>query len=210
MTKPTLVVCFIVLCSSACFSQDLSSEDTAFLNQVNLRLRTMYLALDQHQNTDSSLELMDYQKEKLAELAEEFSEMQRSLGPLPKAGDIQSRFGLFLGEMDSFERRLSSDILLPHQSTELATMVFTRMVKREGGNLISALTTHYPNSFQFSDDQKERMDKLKMSLNSKVREAKREFQEKLTKISSDAKTELRTILTPQQAQTLSDLTGDKK
>jgi hypothetical protein len=188
----------------------MSAEDAVFINQVNLRIRTMQLALSEGQNPDSNLELVDDQRIELAKLAKDYSEMRQSMRELPKADDVKDRFASLLSRMDAFERRLSSDILLPHQTSTLDTMVFDWLVKREQGNLVAALAEHYPNQFRFSDNQKKRIDKLKTSAREKIAEAKREFQEKLKKISADANTEMHAILTPHQSRTLVDLSGIPK
>ena len=187
----------------------MSSEDTDFVNKVNVRLRAMYLVLGELQNADSDLELVDDQRIELAKLAEDCREMERSAGKLPKTGDIKDRFVKVLDRLDLFERRLSSDILLPHQSAVLDTMVFNELVRREGGNLITAISTHFGDGFQFSKNQTKRIGELKTSVNTKIAKAKKEFQEKLKKISTEAKTEFQTILTPKQSKMFSKLSGDR-
>ena len=208
MTKP-LIAWLILVCTCPCFSQEMSSEETDFVNKVNGRLRAMYLALGELQNADSELELVDDQRIALANLAEDYRELERSAGKLPKTGDIKERFVKVLDRLDMFERRLTSDILLPHQSAVLDTMVFNRMVTHEGGNLIAAISTHYGDDFKFSKNQTKRIGELRTSVDTKIAKARKEFQEKLKKISAEAKTEFRTILTPKQSKVLSELLEDR-
>ena len=54
------------------------------------------------------------------------------------------------------------------------------------------------------------MDKIKTETAAKIAEAKREFEEKLKKISADTRSEIHTVLTPQQSKTLTDLSGVSK
>jgi len=128
-----------------------------------------------------------------------------SLKEYEKDDNMRQGLALCLTTMDSFEHRLSSDILLPHQSTALQAMVFTKLMKEKGGDLISTLATYYPKQFSFTDAQKKRMDKIKTSTAAEVAEAKQEFNEELKKIAADAKKELHAVLTPQQSQTLTEL-----
>ena len=196
MTKPPLAICLIVLISSTCYSQNTPTEDAALVNQLNFRLQTMQLAMSEAQNLDSDMELVDDQRVKLATLTDEYKKMIRSIKELEKADDMQAGLAMCLTKLDTFEQRLSSDILLPHQSNALRTMVFTELIKEQGGDLVTTLATYYPKQFKLTDAQEKRMDKIRTTTATKIAEAKREFKEKLNRISADTKAEIHTVLTP--------------
>ena len=210
MTKPPLAICLIVLISSTCYSQNTPTEDAALVNQLNFRLQTMQLAMSEAQNLDSDVELVDDQRVKLATLTDEYKKMIRSIKELEKADDMQAGLAMCLTKLDTFEQRLSSDILLPHQSNALRTMVFTELIKEQGGDLVTTLATYYPKQFKLTDAQEKRMDKIRTTTATKIAEAKREFKEKLNRISADTKAEIHTVLTPRQSKALSDLSGAAK
>ena len=210
MTKPSLTICLIALFSSTCFSQNTPTEDAALVNELNFRLQTMRLAMSEAQNLDSDMELVDDQRGKLSTLTDDYKKMILSIKEFEKNDDMQAGLAMCLTKMDTFEQRLSSDILLPHQSDALRTMVFTKLIKEQGGDLISTLAVYYPKQFQFTDAQEKRMDKIKTETAAKIAETKREFEEKLKKISADTRAEIHTVLTPQQSKTLTDLSGVSK
>ena len=183
-------------------------QSDAFANSLNLRLQTIQLALNEAQNLQSDLELTADQKSLLTELSKDYKQMVVSLNELEKTeGGMQVGLALMTGKLDVFEERLSSDILLPHQSTALRSMVFAKLVKAEGGDLISALSTYYPKQFQLEDSQKAKLKDIKKVARDKIERAKEELEEKIAEIVKETEEQVRSVLKPEQSELLTDLQG---
>lgn len=213
--KIFLAVCFVVSVFSAhACSQDsetIVSENQDLTNSLNLRLQTMQIALGEVSNLKSDLELVESQRQSLESLSDDYNQMVKSLMKLEKdRSGSEEAIALCLRKMKDFENRLSSDILLPHQNSELRKMVFAKLVSENRDDWFATLSTYYPNEFQLTADQKRQMKKIKMLTTDKIAKAKLEFDKKLKGIRDDAKNEIRNVLTPKQAKILTELTGNAR
>ena len=210
MTKLLLTISFLVMFSSTTFSQATTAENAKLelLRELDYRMMMLHTATTETNDLDADLELVDYQKTELAKLSSDVKDMFLKIKQHEKDDNMQEELAMGLTMMDTFEYRLSSEILLPHQSTALGSMVFNNLLKEKGGDLVSTLDTYYPKQFLFTDTQKKRLDEIKTSTAAEVEKAKREFREKLKKISAGAREKINAVLTPQQSQALSALSGD--
>jgi len=212
MAKLLLMIPLLVMFSSATHAQDATAEnaEVELLHQLDSRMMMLHTATTATKDLDGDLELVDYQKTELAILGRDFKEMFLKIKEHEKDDNMQAGLAMCLTMMDSFESRLSSEILLPHQTAALSSMVFNNLLKEKGGDLVSTLDAYYPKQFLFTDAQKKQLDEIKTSTAAEVEKAKREFREKLKTISADAKKKIDTVLTRQQSLALTKLSGDSQ
>jgi Spy/CpxP family protein refolding chaperone len=201
--------------SSAAVAQDAASPstaaDSALANSLNLRLHSMQVALNESRNLKSELELVETQRDALETLSAEYGQMVQGLVKLEKTeGGMKEGISLCLRRMDDFEKTLSSDILLPHQSAELRKIVFAELVRDNGGNLISTLAVYYPQHFTLDKNQERGMKEITLSAKDKLAKAKREYEEKIKKIRTETESAVHEVLTPKQSKLLTKLSGRKR
>lgn len=210
---PVLILALVV--SSATVAQDAAStntaSDSALANSLNLRLHTMQVALKQTRNLKSDLELVDNQRHALESLSLEYAQITQAIMKLDKTESGRKEgVSLCLKKMDAFEKTLTSDILLPHQSAELRKMVFAELVQNNGGNLISTLSVYYPQQFKLDKDQERRMKDVTQATKEKLAKAKEEYEEKIKKIRIETEKAVHKFLTPKQSKLLTELSGRKR
>jgi hypothetical protein len=212
MAKLLLMMLFLAMFSPSAVAQDATAENVELdlLRQLDSRMMMLHTATTATKDLDGDLELVDYQKTELSKLGRDVEEMFLKIKEHEKNGTMHAGVEMCLTMMDSFESRLSSEILLPHQTAALSSMVFNNLLKEKGGDLVSTLDTYYPKQFLFTDAQKKQLDEIKTSTAAEVEKAKREFREKLQNISAGAKKKINTVLTPQQSLALTKLSGDSK
>ncbi|MEZ6095784.1 MAG: hypothetical protein R3C03_16395 [Pirellulaceae bacterium] len=207
----TFFVLMLFLSSNAyCqdFETDSSATKQSVTNSLNLRLQTMQIALSEIENFKSDLELVDSQRQSLESLSMDYVQMVESLMKLEKENaESDEAIELCLRKMEGFEDRLSNEILLPHQNSELRKMVFAKLVSENDDDWFETLTIYYPAEFQLTERQKQKMKKIKSSTSEQIEKAKREFDEKLKDIREAAKAEIQDVLTPKQSEILAELSG---
>ena len=188
-----------------------SVEQQELANLLNLRLQTMQIALGEIRNLKSDLELVESQREGLETLSKDYAQMVQGIMQLEKgnAGTDES-IALCLRKMKGFEDRLSSEILLPHQNSELRKMVFAKLVSENDEDWFATLSTYYPAKFKFTVDQQQQMKKIKSSTAKKIAKAKKEFDEKLEEIRDAARDEIQDVLTEKQSKFFAELSGHTK
>lgn len=211
LLQSVFVVLLVLLVSTHALCQDskyTAAEEENLANSLNLRLLTMQIALGEIRNLKSDLELVESQHQDLESLSKDYAKMVQSLTEMDKknAGDLVA---LCLQKMKGFEDKLSSEILLPHQNSELRKMVFAKLLADNSDDWYATLSTYYPAEFKLTEDQKRKMKQIKSSATEEIAKAKKEFDEKLKKIRLAARDEIKDVLTPKQSKILSELTGHK-
>ncbi len=213
LLQPVFVALLVLSVSTQALcqdSKDTSAEKENLTNSLNLRLLTMQIALGEIRNLKSDLELVESQHQDLESLSKDYAKMVQSIMELEKKNSgTDDVVALCLQKMTGFENRLSSEILLPHQNSELRKMVFAKLVAENSDDWYTTLSTYYPAEFKLTEDQKRKMKQIKSSTTEEIAKAKKEFEEKLKKIRLAARNEIKDVLTPKQSKILSELTGNE-
>lgn len=190
--------------SDVLYAQDTVSEERAMMERLESSIQ---IVLKMYPATKTGqLELVDDQNEKLAKLDDEYQRMIDEIQSLQ--GDehaTEARKLLFLKRMSTFQETLHTDILLPHQSAVLDSLVFAQFVKHHGGSILRAIKTYYTREFSLTDDQKKDLAKVEKQAAAKVAAAKEEFRKKLEKIANETNVDVRKLLSPEQVRTLDGL-----
>ena len=161
--------------------------------------------------TTGQLELVHDQNENLAKLNDEYQRLIDEIQSLQ--GDehaSEAKKILFLDRMSTFHETLHTDILLPHQSNVLNSLVFAQFVKHHGGNTLRAINTYYTREFSLTDDQKRDLAKVEKQAAEKVAAAQEEFRKKLEEIANQTNADVRKLLSPKQVRTLDGLQNRTK
>ncbi len=195
--------------SDVLHAQDAVSEERAMMERLESSIQIV-LKMDPAIKT-GQLELVDDQNERLARLNDEYQKMIDEIQSLQ--GDenaIKARKLVFLKRMSTFQETLHNDILLPHQSTVLDSLVFAQFVKHHGGSILRAIKTYYTREFSLTDDQKRDLAKIEKQVAAKVAAAQEEFKKKLEQIANETNVDVRKLLSPEQVRTLDGLHDQKK
>lgn len=194
--------------SNVLHAQDGVSEERAMMERLESSIQVM-LSYDPAVST-ADLELVDDQKERLAKLNDEYQGMIEEIQRLQGVeGSIDATKLLFLKKMVAFQETLHSDILLPHQSDVLNSLVFSQFVNRRGGSMLRAIETYYTHEFGLTNEQKKEMEQIEKQAAEKVAAAKERFKKELEKIANETNNDVRQLLSPEQAKIL-DKFQDRK
>jgi hypothetical protein len=215
MIRIVLTILFTLSLASPVFSQTENESDPrkneAFQNFLGLRICKFCIVANACNNPETTLELLDYQKDALKPVFDEYEQLNQDLRQVYEEGgdaaDKQAAMNSIVAKMELCDKQMTSDILLPHQTAELSSKAFAQMVDYKGGDLISTLQSFYPVQFELNNTQQTRMKEIKESAARKIAKAKRELQERLKEISTEVENEIRTVLTPNQSKLLSELAG---
>jgi hypothetical protein len=204
MTRNLIAIACLLVSPSMLLGQgDISPDEAALGASINRVLETIQIVLNEGEQPDSELELVDTQKEQLVALREDYKNMIREVQRLDnEENNTEAATAIVLAKTSSFEKTLFDEILLPHQSRVLKSMVFAKFVKDSGGNMLDAIAKFYPNEFKLDKQQKKRMQAIEDDVAKKVAKAKEKFKLELEKIAKEAQDEARSVLTVEQLKTL--------
>lgn len=152
------------------------------------------------------LELVEDQQKQLKALNEEYQSLIdqiKSLGDSPM--ESNAKMALFVQKMDSLTKTLNKEILLPHQSVLVESLVFSKILKHRGGSWLAAIQTYYRDQFNLSDKQKEEFKTIEKKVGEEIAEAKEKFLKEVEQIKLDAKKDINAVLEPEQKQLLERL-----
>jgi len=167
-----VVVCALLF-SNFLYAQDDVSKERAIMERLESSIQVI-LNYDPVETT-ARLELVGEQNKKLAKLNEEYQKMIEEIVALQARGDSQSIKASklrFLSRMTAFEQTLHSEILLPHQSDVLHSVVFANFVKNRGGSFLRTIEKYYADEFGLSSEQKKEMADIEKQATDKVAAAK--------------------------------------
>ncbi|MDA7859044.1 hypothetical protein N9007_00475 [bacterium] len=190
-------------------AQDAVSEERAMMERLESSIQIV-LKMDPATKT-GQLELVDNQNESLAKLNDEYQKMIDEIQSLQgdeHAAEVSKL--LFLKRMSTFQETLHTDILLPHQSDVLNSLVFSQFVKHHGGSILRAIKTYYTREFNLTDKQKRNLAKVEKQAEAKIAAAQEEFRKKLEEIANETNADVRKLLSPEQAKTLDGLQDRKQ
>ncbi|MBM4003077.1 MAG: hypothetical protein FJ295_07270 [Planctomycetes bacterium] len=159
------------------------------------------LAMDQFQ---SELELVDRQKEQIAQLRQDLNERRRKvMGDMKniEPRKVASQFRELESTLQLETKTRLAEILLPHQVDRLKQLRVQMQVRNRG---LSALTgPDLSDALGLSDDQKSK-------LAEKQAEAQKQLREKIEELRKQLQQEvIQEVLTPVQRDKLSKLTGSE-
>lgn len=161
------------------------------------------------QDEDQAIVLADQQKKQLAELDEEYQRMIDQIQSLGNSPDQrEAKMALFTSKMMSLNKALHEDVLLPHQSAVVESLVFSKILQHHGGSLLKAIETYYRKQFGLTSRQKDDLKDIEENVAEKVAEAKKRYEKELEKIKQEARTEVNKVLTPKQRELLEKLDGN--
>ncbi|MDA7910415.1 hypothetical protein N9Z53_02005 [Mariniblastus sp.] len=198
---PIFICAFFI--SNVLHGQDGVSKERAMMERLESSIQII-LSYDPA-ISNANLELVDDQKEKLAKLNDEYQKMIEEIVELQARGDedsINASKRQFLKKMTTFQNTLHADILLPHQSDLLHSLVFAQFVKHRGGSILRAIETYYTREFGLTSEQKREMAQIDKQAAKKVAAAKERFRKELEKIANETNEDVRKVLSPEQAKTL--------
>ncbi|MAJ46217.1 MAG: hypothetical protein CMJ57_02685 [Planctomycetaceae bacterium] len=200
-------VAFII--SDVLHAQDAVRGERAMMERLESSIQII-LKMDPAVKT-GPMELVDDQHEMLAKLDGEYQTMIEELQSLPSDKKAnEARKLLFLKRMSTLQEALHTDILLPHQSAVLESLVFAQFVQRHGGSILRAIKTYYTREFSLTHDQKKDLAKIEKQAAAKVLAAQEEFKKKLEEIANETNADVRKLLSPEQVRTLDKLQDRKK
>jgi hypothetical protein len=149
------------------------------------------------------LELLDAQRDQLAQVQQEFgTEMRAKLDETMKAGDKNPEaMRDFIKDVNQRKKQRISEILLPHQIDRLRQISLQSNVNSMG--LSQALFSKtLMDELKIKPEQKEALQK-------KADELNKDFEKKVAELKSAMREELMDVLDPEQRDQLTKLLGDK-
>lgn len=167
------------------------------------------IGLVTREDVQQEIQLVDEQREKVLQLAEEArDEMREEMrGMFDQMRDLsdeerRERFGEIRTKMEELNAGVESKLkkaLLPHQIERLKQIDFqTRMQSRGEGGLSSRAVAE---ALDLSDEQREKLEQ-------RAEEVRQELQDKIRQAQAEAREKVLDVLTPQQKAKLQELMGD--
>ncbi|MFM7562908.1 MAG: hypothetical protein ACKO81_07745, partial [Planctomycetota bacterium] len=108
---------------------------------------------------------------------------------------------LLLEKNWSLYRRLTNEILLPHQADLLKKEVFKGYVRFSGGNAVMACLK-FSRDFSITKEQRDKLTALNESVSKEIKEAREEFEKKTAQIRNKAQKEIDSLLSDEQKSKL--------
>jgi hypothetical protein len=151
----------------------------------------------------SDLDLADFQLDELKKLRAETTQFMHDFAKLGVEGmNTEAGKAAILSKISEFENRLSNGVLLPHQNSVLRVKVLKKTIDRHGGNLAEAILSNHLDELKLTQDQVEKMAKLKEAAAKQIEDAKARFAKELEAITERTHLEFRKSLNDDQKRTL--------
>ena len=197
------ILLMLIACGQAGTAQTKDVERQTQMGLEYNRLMRRLKIIDQHAKmAKSKLELTKDQQDELKELRRKHQEVVKSSLEIE---NVDEKLAFLLSQLDSLDKRVSRDILLPHQVRLLDQEVYSHYMRLYQGNLAAAIVGGYGGFIGLTKNQSEKVAELSSTLKKEIGEAKKEFEEKIRMISEKGNKKLSEILTPDQMKTLKNL-----
>ncbi len=195
----SFIACLLLSSSMANGQQETTAEIWGRMSRMTSSLG---VARVEASKESSELELVAEQIEQIATLTNDYKAVVQEYGTYIDDDNQPAALSIMAKQMPFFEKRLRSDILLPHQSELMTNLVFADLLRKANGNLLRSISKNYAREFGLTEGQNKKLLEIDSRIKRETAEAERKFNEELARIAKTARKDAEKTLSPSQLETL--------